>query len=91
MKKLIASLAICASLAACGTAPPKPELAPIATPADLTRQCPDLKHIDDPATLGTAMSYITDLQTQYNVCALRNDSLREVTSPATNVTPQGNK
>jgi hypothetical protein len=81
MKKLIASLAICAALAACGTAPPKPELAPIATPADLTRQCPDLQHIDSQATLGTAMTYITDLQKQYTVCATRNDSLREVTTP----------
>jgi hypothetical protein len=81
MKKLIALVAICASLAACGVAPPKPELAPIATPANLTHQCPDIEHIDDDASLGTAMTYITHIQTQYNICAMRNDSLREVTSP----------
>lgn len=81
MKKLIALFAICVSLTACVHAPSKPELAPIATPADLTRICPDIPHIDDDAALGTAMTYITNFQVQYNTCAMRNDSLREVTSP----------
>lgn len=81
MKKLIASLAICAALAACGTTPPMPVLAPIATPPDLSRICPDIPHIDSGASLGTAMTYITNFQVQYNTCAMRNDSLREVTTP----------
>lgn len=88
MKKLIASLAICASLAACGNVPPKPELAPIATPADLTKRCPDLDQLEDNA-LGTLMTYTTKLQNQYTVCAARNDSLREVTSHVTPSSSQG--
>jgi hypothetical protein len=81
MKKLIALVAICVSLTACVSAPPTPTLAPIATPADLTRVCPDIPYIDADASLGVAMTYITNFQVQYNTCAMRNDSLREVTSP----------
>jgi hypothetical protein len=91
MKKLIALVAICASLAACGTTPPKPVLAPIATPSDLTRQCPDIPYIASDANLGDTVTYITNFQVQYNVCAARNDSLREVTSPQPTTSPSQGK
>jgi hypothetical protein len=81
MKKLITTLALCAMLAACAapiTPPPPPQAN--TTPADLSKQCPDIPHMDKPANLGDAVTYITTMQKQYTVCASRNDSLREVTT-----------
>jgi hypothetical protein len=81
MKRLIAMLAFCAALAACGTTPPPIPPGSNSTPADLTKKCPPLQHINAGANMGDGVLYITSLQKQYNVCAARNDSLDEVTTP----------
>lgn len=78
MKKYII---LAAFLAVTGCASvPEQKLAPINTPANLTVRCPDIPHIDSPANLGTALTYITNLQSQYTECAGRSDSLHEVTN-----------
>ena len=48
------------------------------TPANLVVKCPPLEEIDTTANLGTLMEYTTNLMTQYNQCAIRNDKLIEV-------------
>jgi starvation-inducible outer membrane lipoprotein len=80
MKRLIAMVAFCAALAACAHAPPPIPPGSVSTPADLTKHCPPIQHINSPANMGDSVTYITNLQKQYNVCAARNDSLDEVTS-----------
>lgn len=81
MKRLIALVAFCAALAACGTAPPPIPPGSNSTPADLTKKCPPIQHINAAASMGDMVIYTTGLQKQYNVCATRNDSLDEVTNP----------
>lgn len=90
MKRMIAMLAFCAALGACAHAP----LPPIppgsnSTPADLTKRCPPLQHINDTANMGDMVTYTTGLQKQYNVCAARNDSLDEVNVPKQTSTSSG--
>jgi hypothetical protein len=90
MKRMIAMVAFCAALAACAHAP----LPPIppgsnSTPANLTVQCPPLDYINATANMGDAVTYITHLQKQYNVCAARNDSLNEVNTPKQPSTSSG--
>jgi hypothetical protein len=82
MKRLFAMVAFCAALTACVHAPPQP-IPPgsNSTPADLTKKCPPIQHINDGASMGDMVIYTTGLQKQYNTCAARNDSLDEVTNP----------
>jgi hypothetical protein len=76
MKKFIIA-AIVVLVAGCATVPEQ-KIADIAPPANLVVRCSDIPMMDSPASLGTAVTYITTLQAQYAECATRSDSLHEV-------------